>query len=420
MNQTFMLTRRGALLGLTASFTLGRASLAFGAASTQNRFVVVILRGALDGMSAVQPYGDPSCMDVRGDLALPQPGADGGLLDLGGFYGLHPSLANLHGLYQSGDALILHATAGKYRSRSHFEAQDYLECGTDQRMVSGWLNRAVATMPGASSQDLALCIGLTAPLLLRGPARVEAWAPEHFGQDPSNDLYARLETITAHDPLLGPAIREGLARRGAMAGIIQPVGLQTPAPAMAMAGMDTMGAPGANPAMRPKQRAEAVLARAAGQMLAMPTGPRIAALEINGWDTHTDQHNRLKVQLSVLDSALAELRAGLGDSWRQTAVLVVTEFGRTARINGTKGTDHGTGGVTFLVGGAVAGGRVRADWPGLGQGQLYENRDLAPTADVRSIAKGVLASHMGLGAHALTEAFPGSADAQAMTGLMRA
>ena len=413
-----MLTRRGALLGLSASFTLGGASLAFGAAPTQNRFVVIILRGALDGLSAVQPYGDPACIDTRGDLALPQPGADGGLLDLGGFYGLHPSLANLHGMYTAGDALILHATAGNYRSRSHFEAQDYLECGVDQRMASGWLNRAVASMPGAASQDLALCIGLSAPLLLRGPARVEAWAPEHFGQDPSNDFYARLEAITARDQLIGPALREGLARRVAMAGVIQPV--SPPAPGMAMAAVDTMVAPKAGQPPAPaKQHAEAVLARAAGQMLASPTGPRVAALEINGWDTHTDQHNRLKAQLAVLDSALAELKAGLGDSWRQTAVLAVTEFGRTARINGSRGTDHGTGGCAFLVGGAVAGGRVRADWPGLGQGQLYENRDLAPTTDVRCIAKGVLAGHMGLGARGLAQAFPGSADAQPMAGLIR-
>jgi uncharacterized protein (DUF1501 family) len=205
-----------------------------------------------------------------------------------------------------------------------------------------------------------------------------------------------------------------------MAGVIQPVSMPPPAPIMAMAAMDTMAGPKAGqPSVPAKQHAEAVLARAAGQMLAAQAGPRVAALEINGWDTHTDQHNRLKGQLAVLDCALAELKAGLGDCWRQTAVLAVTEFGRTARINGSGGTDHGTGGCAFLVGGAVAGGHVRADWPGLGDGRLYENRDLAPTADIRSIAKGVLASHMGLGARGLAQAFPGSSDAPPAAGLIR-
>jgi uncharacterized protein (DUF1501 family) len=392
-----MLSRRGALLGLSAAFTLGRTSLALGAAPTDKRFVVFLLRGALDGMSAVQPYGDPDCASLRGELALPQPGGDGGLLDLGGFYGMHPALVNLHGMYASGDALVLHAVAGHYRSRSHFEAQDYLECGVEQRLASGWLNRAVATMPGSADRDLALSTGLSAPLLLRGAARVEAWAPEHFGQLPAADLYTRLATLTDRDPILGPALREALQKRGG-------------AP-----NLDAPNAPGA-----PKQRPEVTLAGAAGQMLAAPNGPRVAVLELGGWDTHSAQLSQLHGRLEVLDNAAAALRAGLGDTWRQTVVLAVTEFGRTARVNGTRGTDHGTAGVAFLFGGAVAGGRVRADWPGLGEGRLFEARDLAPTADVRSICKGVLAGHMGLGAGALEQVFPGSGDASPMGGLLRA
>jgi uncharacterized protein (DUF1501 family) len=386
-----MLTRRAALLGLTAAFSLGRTSLALGAAPTQNRFVVIILRGALDGMSAVQPYGDPAFASLRGPLALPPPGADGGVLDLGGFYGLHPSLANLHGMYKAGDALILHAVAGHYRSRSHFEAQDYLECGVEQRLGSGWLNRAVATMPALPGQDLALTMGLATPLMLRGPAKVEAWAPEHFGQTPPDDLYARLLRLSAHDPVIGPALAEGIKQRG--------VSLQTLGDGKPTAG--------------------AMLAGAAGRLLANQTGPRVAVLELDGWDTHTAQVNRLKTALTHLDDTLAALRAGLGDAWPHTAVLVVTEFGRTARINGTNGTDHGTGAVAFLAGGAVAGGRVRADWPGLGPGRLFEDRDLMPTADVRAIAKGVLAAHLGLGERGLEAAFPGSQDAPAMRGLLR-
>ena len=391
---TLMLSRRTALLGLTAAFTLGRTSLALGAAPTDKRFVVFLLRGALDGLSAVQPYGDPNCVSLRGELALPQPGTDGGLLDLGGFYGLHPSLQTVHALYKSGDATVLHAVAGHYRSRSHFEAQDYLECGVDQRISSGWLNRAVATMPGAASRDLALSTGLSAPLMLRGPARVEAWAPEHFGQSPAADLYGRLSVLADRDPLIGPALHEALQKRG--------------------------GAPDSTQPGQPKQHPEVTLAAAAGRMLAAPTGPRVAVIEIGGWDTHAAQLIRLKQQLDVLDASIAALHTSLGEAWRNTVVLTVTEFGRTARVNGTKGTDHGTAGMALLMGGAVAGGRVRADWPGLGSGRLFEDRDLMPTADVRTIAKGVLANHFGLNAAALQQAFPGSQDAPPMNGLLRA
>ena len=392
MIHQFALTRRSALLGLTAAFTLGRASLALAAAPTDNRFVVFLLRGALDGLSAVQPYGDPEFVALRGELALPGPGTPDGVLDLGGFYGLHPSLANLHAMYAAGQAAIIHAVAGHYRSRSHFEAQDYLESGADQRLSSGWLNRAVATMPAQPGQDIALTLGLSAPLMLRGPAQVEAWAPEHFGQAPGEDFYARLLRLSAHDPVIAPVLAEGLKLRG-----LSP---------------DT-GSGG------PKQPQEVKLAAAAGQLLARPGGPRVAVLEMGGWDTHAGQLPRLKNQLKQLDDALGALKTGLGDAWAKTAVLVVTEFGRTARINGTKGTDHGTGGVAFVLGGAVAGGRVRADWPGLGQGRLFEDRDLMPTADVRSVAKGLLAGHLRLGAGALAQAFPQSGEAQPMAGLLR-
>ena len=391
---TFPITRRAALLGLGAAFSLGRASLALAAAPTENRFVVVLLRGAMDGMSAVQPYGDPDCASVRGALALAEPNAAPGdttLLDLGGFYGLHPQLANLHAMYKSGDALILHAAAGHYRSRSHFEAQDYLECGADQRLASGWLNRAVAAMPAQQGRDLALSMGVAAPLLLRGPAVVAAWAPEHFGQTPPDEFYGRLLALSAHDPVIGPALSEGIKQRGMSPG-------------------DLAGEHGGI----------TVLADAAGRLLAAPNGPRIAALELAGWDTHNSQAQRLRQQFRQLDEALGALKAGLGDAWPHTAVLLVTEFGRTAHINGTMGTDHGTGGVAFLLGGAVAGGRVRADWPGLGSGRLFEGRDLMPTTDVRAIAKGVLAGHLGLGPAGLEAAFPGSSDAVPLAGLVRA
>jgi uncharacterized protein (DUF1501 family) len=387
-----LLTRRGALLGLSAAFTLGRTSMALGAAPGEKRLVVVLLRGAMDGLSAVQPYGDPSFATLRGPLALPQPGQAGGLLDLGGFYGLHPALAGVHDMYAQGDALLLHAVAGHYRSRSHFEAQDYLESGADQRLSSGWLNRAVAAMP-ATSHDLALSVGLSAPLLLRGPARVESWAPDHFNQ-PDADIYVKLASLSAHDPVLGPALAEGIRQRGLAASLMT-------------------GDPGG------QGKGLILLAQAAGKLLASPDGPRVAVLEVGGWDTHVGQNARLAANFKELDSALVALRGALGPAWGNTAVLAVTEFGRTARINGSNGTDHGTGGVALLMGGAVAGGKVMADWPGLGAGRLLEDRDLMPTADVRSVAKGVLSAHMGLGNAGLAQAFPGSAEAAPLGRLIR-
>ena len=398
-----MFSRRAALLGLTSAVTLtalgSRASLAVAPAATERRFVVVILRGALDGMAAVVPYGDPGLAALRAEIVPPQPGGgDGALLDLGGFYGLHPALAGLHDMYRAGEFLPVHAVAGHYRSRSHFEAQDYMESGADQRMTSGWLNRAVAALPkkGVGPAGDALAIGVSVPLLLRGPALVGSWAPQSFAT-PDPDLYVRIAALNHADPWTGPALAEGLRERGFSA--------------------EALDGTASTPAQR---GAFPALAAAAGRLLRAPDGPRIAALEIGGWDTHVGQAPRLAAALTQLDQGLAALRASLGDAWRQTAVLAMTEFGRTARVNGNRGTDHGTGTVAFVLGGAVAGGRVRADWPGLSPDRLFENRDLQPTADLRAVAKGLLAQHLGLSGAALAGVFPGSEQAMASRGLLRA
>ena len=396
-----LLTRRAALLGLTAAWSLGPASLAMaaatpGATARDKRFVVVILRGALDGMAAVVPYGDPGLVGLRAALLPPMPGQAGGLLDLGGFYGLHPALSGMHGLYAAGELLPVHAVAGGYRSRSHFEAQDYLESGADHRLTSGWLNRVVGALPRDPSapEGDGLAVGLSMPLLLRGPARIGAYAPE-AAQGPSPDLYARIAALNAPDRLTGPAIAQGLTARGFS--------------------MQTLGAPaGADAAGR---GAFPSLAGAAGHLLAAADGPRIAALEIGGWDTHAGQKQRLSAPLSQLDAGILALRDGLGTAWADSVVLVMTEFGRTARVNGTGGTDHGTGTVAFLAGGAVAGGRVAGTWPGLSQ--LFENRDLAPTTDLRSLAKGALSAHLKLDAAALERVFPDSREASPSSGLVR-
>lgn len=388
-----MLPRRTALLGLAASWTVGSTSLAFANAPggpDDPRFVVIILRGALDGLSAVTPYGDANLTTHRNALVLPEPGQTGGLLDLGGFYGLHPSLPALHTLYGAGQMLPVHAVAGHYRSRSHFEAQDYMESGADNRLSSGWLNRAVSILQGKTDRPdgYGLAMGLTVPLLLRGPARVGSYAPA-ASQHPDMELYNQIMALNAPDPLTGPALRSGLQARGFTDAAI--AGTQAPS---------TSGK------LR-KPDAFTQLASAAGHMLATPHGPRIAALEIGGWDTHTTQAKRLENTLAQLDRGIDTLRQNLGQSWKHTVVLAMTEFGRTVRINGTGGTDHGTGTVTFLCGGAVAGGKVGGTWPGLRPAQLFENRDLAPTTDLRTLIAGVLCDHLHLPPVAIATVFPG-------------
>ncbi len=390
-----ILTRRTALLGLSAAVSLGRASLAIAAAPTERRFVVVLLRGAMDGLAVVSPYGDPAFADLRGAMAPKRPGETDGLLDLGGFFGLHPALTGLHGMYAAGDLLPVHAVAGPVRTRSHFEAQDIMESGADHRMNSGWLNRAVQGMAPAGLNGAPIAIGVSLPLLLRGAAPVGAYAPQSF-QQPQPDLYARLVALHEHDPVTGPAIREGLQERGFTGATLH--------------GID----PG------PQKYAFPALAAAAGRLLAAPDGPRIAAMELGGWDTHAAQANRLVAPLTQLDQGLVAMRDALGAAWRQTAVLVITEFGRTAHVNGTGGTDHGTGAAAFVLGGAVAGGQVRTDWPGLAPSQLFEARDLQPSMDVRGLAKGLLAAHLQLPPAALARAFPDSDGVAPVRRLVRA
>lgn len=397
------LSRREALLGLAGTIAAtgagSRAALAVAPAATEKRLVVIILRGAMDGLAVVPPHGDPALADLRQNLTPPGPGTSGGMRDLGGYFGLHPALAAMHALYAQNQVLICHAIAGSWRVRSHFEAQDYLECGATHLLPSGWLNRAIAGLhPGtARPEGLALAVGVGVPLLLRGPARAGSWAPRGPAM-PQPELMARIAALAAPDPVIGPALTEGLrAARfadDAMAGAVHPE---------------------AEP-----RSGFALLAGTAGRLLAAPDGPRIAALELDGWDTHVAQARRLSDTLRALDSGLAALHEGLGAAWAQTAVLVMTEFGRTARQNGTGGTDHGTATAAFLLGGAIAGGRVRATWPGLGAGKLFQNRDLAPTADLAGLVKGVLAAHLGLPEAALQAAFPEARSIAPMTGLIRA
>ncbi|MDR3521881.1 MAG: DUF1501 domain-containing protein [Acidocella sp.] len=398
----FTISRRATLLGLTAIASTSRVRLALASAPTDQRFVVVLLRGALDGMSSVVPYGDANLSNLRPQLIPPAPGQNDGMYDLGGFFGLNPALPNVYAMYQAGEALPVHAVAGPYRTRSHFEAQDLLQLGTENTgITSGWLNRVLAELPARSSPtELGLSVGIGTPLLLQGPVRVGSYAPDHFAT-PSPDLYARIAALNAADPLTGPAIANGLRGQSFDASIM------SDDPSMAATG--------------PKLNGNfATLASQAGNLLAATDGPRIAAFQLEGWDTHGNQVNGLKTPLGGLDSGLAALKTSLGPSWHKTMVLVMTEFGRTAAMNGTRGTDHGTATAAFILGGSVNGGKVLTTWPGLSRSQLFENRDLAPTLDIRSVAKGALSAHLGLDSEALARVFPGSSDAAPLLGLTRA
>ncbi len=400
MSKTHLPTlgRRALLLGLGASIAMPGVRLAFAQAPGPARLVVVLLRGGLDGLYAVQPYADPNFAELRGPLALPEPGREDGLLDLGGRFGLHPRLSGIHTMFRENEALILHAVAGPWRTRSHFDAQDLLESGAEQRLASGWLNRALTAMPPpAAGRAAGLAVGTTTPLLLRGRARVDNYMPRGVAEVPP-DLIARILDLNARDQAIGPSLRDGVQARGYVLETLGEAARQRPAPGGQFA----------------------VLARAAGQLMAAPQGPSVAAFELGGWDTHAQQAARLNAPLAQMDEGLVALKQALGDVWRRTAVLVVTEFGRTARVNGTMGTDHGTGGAAFILGGAVQGGRILGDWPGLASANLFQNRDLFPTTDMRSLAKGLLRDHLRLPRAAVEAAFPNSGEAAPLGGITRA
>jgi uncharacterized protein (DUF1501 family) len=373
------------------------------------RFLVIVLRGALDGLAAVAPVSDPDWIALRGDKAITLEGKTPAL-PLDSFFALNAAMPNLSRMYKAGAATIVHATATPYRERSHFDGQDVLESGLGRpgAIDTGWLNRALAALQPdgrARGGREAFAVGPIAPLVVRGPAPVLSWTPRRLPAT-SEDTLSRLLDLYRHtDPVLSRALEER-------------IGLVTIARA---GGMDEQQprAPGAN-------QVRAYFADSAGtaaKFLARSDGPRVGALAFDGWDTHADEGviaGRLANLLGALDGALAAIETSMQEAWRETVVAVVTEFGRTARINGTDGTDHGTATVTFLVGGALNGGRVVADWPGLKPNRLHEGRDLKPTTDLRAVLKGVLRDHLRVDESTLaSKVFPDSAAVKPMPGLLR-
>ena len=420
------ISRRGFLESslFAGASTLITSRLAFANAPTDSRFVFVLLRGALDGLSAVPPVGDPAYADLRGQIAIPESGA-GAALPLSGVFGLHPSLTFLKRCFDAKELAVLHAVASPYRERSHFDAQNVLESGDvrPNSSTSGWINRALAALPKRTARESGVALGANVPLAMRGSIEVASWSPTKIAALEESTLN-RITDLYSRDPLLSQRLAEAL-ESDAIASEAQAAANADTAPAMAAttAAGNTVVQQDANEKRGYNSR-YVDTARAAAGFLKRDDGPRVAMFDTTGWDTHANEggsQGQLALRLRGLDAALEALRESLGDVWRNTAVLVATEFGRTAAINGTRGTDHGTGAAAFLLGGAVAGGRVLADWPGLSRGDLYENRDLRPTRDLRSVMKGVLRDHLGVPAAALdSSVFPESGAVRAMDGLTRA
>lgn len=400
----------------------------------ESRLVVVILRGALDGLAAVPPYGDRHYPALRREFALRPPGSDkGAALPLDGFFGLHPSLAFLGQCYAARELTVLHALASPYRERSHFDGQDVLENGTPhpRGSRSGWLNRALAEIPVRGQREAGVAVGQNVPLVMRGPAPVASWSPSRLAAL-DEDTLARLTDLYAADALLSTRLADALAANemlsaGASNDPAMTVAARGNGPSAAPAPMKTAArsTPAATNARYATTNARyAEVAGAAAGFLRQEDGPKVAVFDTSGWDTHANEggvEGQLAGRLAALDAGLAMLKQGLGPAWRHTAVLLMTEFGRTAAINGTRGTDHGTATAAFLLGGAVAGGRVIADWPGLSPNALYQRRDIAPTLDLRAVLKGVLEEHLGVPTRALEQTvFPESRGVRPLRGLLRA
>lgn len=360
-------------------------NIAFAKAETDKRFIFIIQRGAADGLGTIAPVGDPAFAGQRGDLAIDFAAAP----KLDSMFAIHPSLGNIGALYRDRQALFAHAVASPYRDRSHFDGQNVLETGglDAYQVKDGWLNRMLSLLPPSKAK--AIAVSATVPMALRGPHEVSSYAPSSLPQA-SDDLLQRVSMLYQGDSQLHALWNEAL-------------GTKALASDMAAGNQQNAAATGA----------------LAAKLLVPADGARIAMIETGGWDTHAGQRGRLAAQLRNLDTLVGTLKAGLGPLWSDTMVLVATEFGRTVAVNGTGGTDHGTGSATMLLGGAVRGGRVLADWPGLGQAALFEGRDLRPTTQLDALIGGATAAHFGLDpARTMAKLFPDGKATVAIDGLV--
>lgn len=393
-----LLSRRS-LLAAAGLAPFASLAVASATSSGDTRFVFVLLRGGMDGLGAVPAPGDPAFAEARGVLA----NYGSPTLPLNDTFALHPSLQQLHALYGQREAAIVHAVGLPYKERSHFDAQQVLESGGSKphEISSGWLGRALAATDGRG-----VAINTAVPLVLRGAEQIDSWAPSTL-PEPSADLVARLESLYRNDPALGRALARA---RDLRANPDMAAAAMNPA-------MNPMAANAGTPPAPPRGAAIR-LAKKAAELLLQPGGARVAVIEMGGWDTHANQaapQGALANNLRTLDGVLATLREGLTapeaqGAWQRTVVLVTSEFGREVAVNGTQGTDHGTGGVAFVLGGSVRGGQVFGDWPGLAPSQRFEGRDLRITTDLRAVLRPLLAQQLRVSTSALDRSvLPGSA-----------
>ncbi len=379
---------RNMCLGGIATF--GFPVVNFAQVKQPGRFVFVLLRGGFDGLAAVVPFGDPSYRSLRSGFAF----EESELAGLNDTFGLAPGLAPMRELWQQNELAVLHAMAIPYRTRSHFDGQAILETGIDRPIGSsdGWLNRLLQVMTGQRS-GIAIASGM--PRSLTGSFNVQTWSPTQLGA--VDDAYLdRLSTLYRTDKVL----------YGRFEAAVQQQDLVGEEP---MAGGNARRG-GITPLMR-----------AAAKILRQDGGPNIAAVEFSGWDTHANQGlagGALDRLLGQLAEGLMAFRTDMGPAWSNTTVVVMTEFGRTARPNGTRGTDHGTAGAGFVIGPTVARSTVFSDWPGLGDRVLFEGRDLKPTLDTRAVLKGAIAATFDLTPTQADRVFPGSSAVHGLYDLM--
>lgn len=373
----------------TAALAVPRMS--FAQVPRPGRLVFVLLRGGFDGLAAVVPYGDPGYAPLRATLGYDE--ADLTVLD--DTFGLAPGLAPLDAFWKQGELAVLHAMAIPYRTRSHFDGQAVLETGVDRPLggSDGWLNRLLQALPGSRS-GLAIAAGL--PRSFEGAFEVQTWSPAQLGA--VDDAYLeRLAVLYRNDRDLHGRFEAAMQQKD-------------------LVGEEREAAAGA------RRGGAAAIFQAAARFMREDRGPNVAALEFSGWDTHANQGlagGALDRLLGQLADGLVAFRKDLQDRWPGTTVIVMTEFGRTARPNGTRGTDHGTAGAGFVLGSTLARSTVHADWPGLAPQALFENRDLRPTQDTRSVLKACLAGTFDLTAAQADRVFPDSASVPGAYTLMK-
>lgn len=387
--------------------------------SSPSRLVVVFLRGAVDGLSCVVPHADADYHRARPSIALPRPGEEGGVLDLDGHFGLHPALAPLMPFWEGGKLGFVQASGSPDETRSHFDAQDYMESGTPGRKstADGWLNRVLGVLPpeagGADAPTRAISMGPVLPRIYAGrhtvvnvPLGAAAGKPtlldrpqvaQAFGQlYAGNDAMSRAfrESQRAHRDVMDSMNKDNLDREMQAANNGAPLPNGFPDDAARLAKL-----------MRNDARVQ------------------FAFMALGGWDTHANQgaaRGQLASRLSLLAQGLAALATRLGPVLDDTVVVVMSEFGRTFRENGNGGTDHGHGNVMWLLGGKVAGGQVHGRWPGLDDRALHEGRDLAVTTDFRQVLANISERHLRLPDARLTELFPGFAASSSGPDVVRA